>query len=428
MNNLINKFSVLFFIFNCFNSMAQSSFWIEGQIRPRIEFRNGFKTLQSDSSSAMAFIEQRSRLALGYDNKFISMYVALQDVRVWGSTPLVNKVSGNFSLFQAWAKVKINPYTNIKIGRQVFSFDNQRILGGLNWAPQGRAHDALSFEYKNDSLDMELQLGGAYNVSAPSLNEQPYAVSGNYRTMQFLRFYKKFKPLNFSIIALNVGREYQDRINFELTAGALINLTLNNFTARFEGYYQYGKNSSDLITNAYLFAAKFAYKLKPEQFTIGADLLSGTDFDNANDLNNSFNPWLGTNHIFYGNLDYFYVGNSHSNIGLLDVYGSVSFKTLKNKIKMSLTYHYFHAPGQIKDSNNIPVNGQLGHEVDFVFKYQIKKYFGVYLGYGQMFGLPDLEIIKPSGNVNNINNWAWLTLNVNLELFRHNIKKKIKHL
>ena len=106
MNNLINKFSVLFFIFNCFNSMAQSSFWIEGQIRPRIEFRNGFKTLQSDSSSAMAFIEQRSRLALGYDNKFISMYVALQDVRVWGSTPLVNKVSGNFSLFQAWAKVK----------------------------------------------------------------------------------------------------------------------------------------------------------------------------------------------------------------------------------------------------------------------------------------------------------------------------------
>lgn len=421
---------ILFLLFfDTIHAQETSSFWIDGQIRPRIEFRNGYKTLQSDSSTATAFIEQRSRLGLGYKNALIELYLQPQDVRTWGSTPLVNNSNGFFTLYNAWLKIKASPFISVKVGRQVFSYDNQRILGGLNWAAQGRVHDAVLFEYKNDSSKMTLQVGAAYNAIGGSLNQQPYNLAGNYKTMQFLRFHKGFKNFKFSVLALNVGREATDqKLYFELTAGGIFQLKLKNFQASLEGYYQYGKTTSNLNTNAYLLAMKFSYQLKPLTFVLGADFLSGTDYANQATENNSFNPWMGTNHIFYGHLDYFYVGSSHKNVGLLDAYAQVHYSPT-SKIKLNLMYHLFYTPN-VLDYNavnpTIP-GGLLGHEIDFVFKYKIKKYLGIQLGYAHLLGTTTLEELKPSGEVDNLNNWAWLMLDVNLELFRHNIKSTKKN-
>jgi len=419
----------LFFLLllsNLLHAQESASFWIDAQIRPRGEFRNGYKTLQSDSSFATAFIEQRSRIGLGYKNELIEIYLQPQDVRTWGSTPLVNNSNGFFTLFNAWVKIKASPFINVKVGRQVFSYDNQRILGGLNWAAQGRAHDAVLFEYKNDSSQMALQLGAAYNAAAASLTAQEYNVSGNYKLMQFFRFHKEFKSFKFSLLALNIGRENTDQsLSFEFTTGGLFKLQLKNFQASLEGYYQYGKTRTKVNTNAYLLAVKFSYQLKPLKFVLGADFLSGTDFPDQASQNNSFNPWMGTNHLFYGHLDYFYVGSTHKGAGLLDGYAQVHYSPIL-KMKLTLMYHLFYTPNVLDYStvNSSVLEGLLGHEIDFVFKYQFEKYLGLQLGYAHLLGTRTLEELKPSGEVANLNNWAWLMLNVNLELFRHTIKPK----
>ena len=85
---------------------AQSSFWIKGQVRPRFEFRQGFKALRPTDAPPAALVEQRTRLTLGYQHNGITFFLQPQDIRVWGSTPLVNNSNGFFTLFQGWAKLR----------------------------------------------------------------------------------------------------------------------------------------------------------------------------------------------------------------------------------------------------------------------------------------------------------------------------------
>lgn len=414
-------YTMLCISFFLYETNAQTSFWVKGQIRPRAEMRNGYQTLQSDSSSIGLYVEQRSRLSFGYKNTFAEIFLSFQDVRVWGSTPLVSKAAGNFALFEGWGKIKLNKNFSLKIGRQVWSYDNQRILGGLNWLAQARAHDGVLLAYKNDSSTTLLQVGLAYNAVHPSLNQIPYTVTGNYKTLQFARFHKKTKYLHFSLLALNVGRESRlnnQKINFELTAGGILNFKIDKFKATLEGYYQYGYTQNDAPKNAYLAALKLQYQLNNIGLLAGVDWLSGNERTNNNNQDNSFNPWMGTNHIFYGHLDYFYVGNSHGNVGLIDGYAGIFYQK-KGKWKTTLTYHYFHAPTLLSLSDN---SNSLGHEIDFTFHYTIKKYLKLHLGYAQLFGNTPLEQLKPTGETSNINNWAWLMLDFNLELFRYEKK------
>ncbi|MCK8524341.1 hypothetical protein M0D21_22375, partial [Aquimarina sp. D1M17] len=48
-----------------------------------------------------------------------------------------------------------------KLGRQALSYDDQRIFGGLDWAMQGRFHDAALLKYAKNGL--KLDIGIAFN-------------------------------------------------------------------------------------------------------------------------------------------------------------------------------------------------------------------------------------------------------------------------
>lgn len=47
-----------------------------------------------------AYVEQRTRLGIGYKNKWLTLWMQPQDVRVWGSEQLVNVANSKFTLFQ----------------------------------------------------------------------------------------------------------------------------------------------------------------------------------------------------------------------------------------------------------------------------------------------------------------------------------------
>ncbi|MCC8409172.1 alginate export family protein [Mucilaginibacter sp. UR6-1] len=161
---------------------ANAQLTFSGQLRPRAEWRDGFGTLKPKNNTAAAFISQRTRLALNYRSNRLIFQTTLQDVRLWGqdaSTITVNDGS-RLSLHEAWAEVilsnksdtsfKYSPldYFAIKIGRQELVYDDERLLGNLDWLQQGRRHDALVF--KTLHRGWQADVGVAFNQNTDAVN------------------------------------------------------------------------------------------------------------------------------------------------------------------------------------------------------------------------------------------------------------------
>ncbi len=75
----------LFFIFILlYPTLGWTQLTFSGEIRPRSEYRHGFKSLASEDQDAAFFIDQRTRLNFDFKTSSTHYYLSLQDVRVWG--------------------------------------------------------------------------------------------------------------------------------------------------------------------------------------------------------------------------------------------------------------------------------------------------------------------------------------------------------
>ena len=83
---------------------------------------------------------------------------------MWGATNQIYKSDPSLTnLFEAYAEYYFNPKFTMKMGRMDIVFNQERFFGGLDWASQGRSHDALTFSYNNQWY---IYAGGAYNTNA----------------------------------------------------------------------------------------------------------------------------------------------------------------------------------------------------------------------------------------------------------------------
>ncbi|MDV7396925.1 hypothetical protein RZS08_36340, partial [Arthrospira platensis SPKY1] len=98
---------------------------------------------------------------------------------------------------------------SVKLGRQELVYDDARIFGNVDWAQQARTHDVALFRYEGS---FKLHAGFAYNQQNDLLFTTNYDLAGNYKSMQFLWFNKKWNQLNVSALFLNNGleRKYSD--------------------------------------------------------------------------------------------------------------------------------------------------------------------------------------------------------------------------
>jgi hypothetical protein len=162
-----------------------------------------------------------------------------------------------------------------------------------------------------------------------------------------------------------------------------------------------------------------------ENFSIGVgtEYLSGNDQGSTSSKNNAFNPFYGTNHKFNGLMDYFYVGNHISSVGLIDLY--VPLKYSKNKFSISLVPHFFSADGTILNSDNTKAESYLGTEIDISAGYKIIKSVSINAGYSQMFATESMEMLK-GGSKDEINNWGWVMVAFKPNFFTKEFKKQNK--
>ena len=389
------------------------------QLRPRYEYRNGFKSLMPIGEDATSFISQRSRLNFNYKQEKLKAKLTFQNIRTWGDVATTTQADKNgIALFEAWAQYDFDAKWSARLGRQVISYDNQRIFGEIDWAQQGQSHDAavITFHPKNHQLD----LGFALNANAENLLEPKTAYTTNYKSLQYAWYHTQFSKLNMSLLLLNTGYEFEKNIgnleiDYKQTFGTYLSFKEKKWDTNLGLYGQTGK-SNDKSVSAWYAGAFLGYAVTNTfKAGLGYEYLSGKDQDDSSAKIKSFNPIFGTNHGFNGFMDYFYVGNHQNSVGLQDVYLKLNYTS--NKWQFTLMPHVFNAPNTVLDASNNKMDGYLGTELDFTASYTIQKDIVASAGYSQMFGSGTLERLKNVTDAANTNNWVWVMVSFSPRIF-----------
>ncbi|WP_136481284.1 alginate export family protein [Cognatitamlana onchidii] len=399
---------------------AHAQFTLDGEFKPRTEYRHGFGSLIPANAEPGFGISTRARLNAGYATETYKVYISFQDVMVWGENRQILPWDQNnsFAIFQAWAELQLGSGWSTKLGRQVLSYDDQRILGGLDWAQQARNHDAGLIKYKKDKFALDIALAWNQDYSHPTgfISEgNAYNTSGffSYKTMQMVHASNAWENFSGSVLLMNNGFQNAaaglgDVANLQ-TLGTHLKFGKNAFSAALNAYMQTGKaiygTSYKDVKGAYLLGLDLGYKVSSKVgLGAGLEIISGNDKTNT-DETGAFFPLYGTNHKFNGFMDYFYVGNHANSVGLFDVHVGANFKLGETTSLMAKVLN-FSAEKELPSGEK-----SLGTEVDLVFSKKFKGY-GLKIGYSQMFASDGMYELKgvAKADAADVQNWAWVQL------------------
>ena len=365
-------------------------------------------------------------------NQKLIIGLSTQVVTTWGNDPQVQTTANDVSLYEAWAKLYFNPEWSVKVGRQVLSYDDQRILGALDWNNAGRKHDAALVAFEKNKLTVNAAF--AFNQNAEKVTNTFYdnSLSQPYKAMQFLwGKYKFTDALSVSVLALNLN--IQSRIDSSVsnlqTLGGNIYYKKGKLNLSGTYYYQTGrnplKNSPSIKTNAWMASAKADYSFtKKASLGIGSDYLSGRDMNSISSKITSFNPLYGTGHKFYGAMDYFYISSAHDNVGLWDSYLNLNLNTAE-KLSWQIALHHFESASRVINYSGSKAASALGNEADIAFGYQVMKDVTLSGGYSQMFTNPSMKYVKnilPGQSMKSLQNWVWLSIKINPDILIYKSK------
>ncbi len=392
---------------------------IDLQMRARSEVRDGALIPKAKGNDIAAFVNNRTRLNVDYSQSFLKMGLSLQHVGVWGDDKQVHK-NADMGVHEAWAQMNFAEHFFVKLGRQTISYDDQRILGALNWHVAGRHHDALKLGYANKQHKLHLIL--AYNQNKENVHGNWYdaTIGQPYKSMQTLWYNVSVGSASkLSFLFMNLGVQGANETHFMQTAGTYMNISITpKFSTQLSGYYQFGENTAKKTLKAYMLSAVLAYKITPKvAFKVGSDYLSGNTTDTTQVQ--AFNPLYGTHHKFYGHMDYFFVspfaGGLHP--GLWDTY--IGLNTSFNpKLSAGLVYHYFQFTGDVFNAAGEDIDKGLASEIDFNIKYKLHKDITLVGGLSCALLSESMDIVK-GGDHNEFQSWGWISINIAPRIFAH---------
>ncbi len=329
------------------------------QVRPRLEL----DTLRDgNAETGEWFVSQRSRVGVAAESPHFMARVVVQDVRTWGTETdtLKDPIADAVDFHEAWARWKSGEGFNLTVGRQELNFDEQRLVGAVDWAQQGRAFDALRLAARKGPWNAELAAAilteGAPNIATVGEDQDKLGV--------LLRAgWKPMKEGSTGVVDL-VSITESDAATEQLreTVGLYAAGGTGGLSGRLEGYAQLG-SLGDSSYSAWMlgvygsFAPQMAGKPK---LTLWFDNLTG-DEDLTDDQITAFQSPFATNHKFYGIMDVmcYTQGCWVDGRGLRDAALKVDV-TPVGKTKLNLDVHYFMAAAnQSSDQEST-----LGQEVD----------------------------------------------------------------
>ncbi len=409
-----------------------------GQVRERTEVRAGQGTLLKDGQKAGLFNSQRTRLNLGYTGYRFKVYASLQDVRVFGQdASSINKITTDANdgilLHEAWGEIMLNDTTSkiqnisLKIGRQEISYDDQKVIGGLDWLQQARRHDAIIFKYLNKgwifdaglafNQNKEQNTGTVYNGVNAAYPAGTNGIGTMYKSFQYAYLGKKFFFGDVSLLFFKddfnkvAGGVPVEGVWSRNTTGLYFNtMPTRKLNLTGSAYYQGGHDKAGNAISAKLASITATYQVNRKLFVgPGIDFLSGNDGTKTATQNNRFDPLYGTPHKFWGSMDYFYAANGFGNQGLLNYFFKMKYNA-KDKLTFLFDIHAFEAGNKLSNG----MNKYLGTEFDLTAKYNLTKIINLEAGYCIMKATNSMAsaAVKNVTNPNLTPQFAYVMLNI----------------
>jgi hypothetical protein len=386
-----------------------------------MEIRNGYRVLPSDGTNdGVMFVSQRSRFGVTYSSDSrLALTLIVQDVRTWGDelNTLSDYSSDHFDLHRAFADLKPDSQWTLRIGRQGLAYDEERILGEVDWSQQGRAHDAVRVMWDNGS--QAAHVGWAHHEQGEPTRHVTYTNTSNYQDLAFVWLQAREK--NSSASALLVYDDYElygtttapGVPTQRWTAGALLQSRKGDMHGRIEGYWQTGTRETiidEADISAYMFGVELDRSFGKSNVMLWYDYLSGDDKP-LDDKLRVFDPPYHTGHKFYGWTDYF------TNIPV-DTYGH-GLQDIALKIKTPLAgasivdmhFHYFLLAKSLEMAGGSDKSA-LGFEADMMATIPLMKNVRLLGGYSLV---APTQFAKDIAGGDSPGHWFWTMLDVHVK-------------
>ena len=305
-----------------------------GQVRTRFEFRDPSQMGIRDNHTSMRV---RTHISASLDHD-TGVYIQLQDVRLWGeeTSTLGDFHADNLDLHQGYFEVRSlggSPFS-IRAGRQAISLGEQRLVGAVDWAQQGRAFDGVRVtgvlgSAKAYLLGIKLAEGTAAGISHNAYLSGAYVqvVPHKGAALDLYALYNRSREAGLSTDQVTMGLRW---------AGGGSPLSY-----RVEGSYQIGDRAGE-DAEAYMLGAmlKASTAKNASAIAFWYDYLSG-DPDPADGKVEVFDTLFATNHKYYGYADLFLDIPTHTGgRGLQDLAVKASHK-LSEGLTLAADGHAF---------------------------------------------------------------------------------------
>jgi hypothetical protein len=408
----------------------ENTFSVDADYLTRGEIRRGGIYVTEDGDALNSrFILSRTRLGASYSRDWLSARLTAQHADTWGSS-----AGNSLSMNEAWVKAQFPVGFFAQVGRQRLSYDDQRIFGADDWSMTGYSHDGLKLGFER--AGHKVHLFGAYNQDVSNIDQGGTRFSGGiqpYKSLASLWYHYDIPKtgIGASLLFVNMGLEdnmvyigEEPKTCFQQLAGTFLSWNPKHFGLEASYYHQWGKSNGGIPLNAWMASAKaMATPSEHWSFRAGYDYLSGEeDFPIPgegdiglvrHEIVRGFNSLYGSNHKFYGAMDFFYVSTYVNGFtpGLQNLYAGVSWTPVK-PLSADAAYHFFSTAVPVQDANQA-----LGHEVELQLTWTIIPSVSLSAGYSFMQGTETMSILKRSTHNNRLH-WGWLMLNVTPTFFK----------
>jgi len=399
---LLHKYIIVFVLSLVSATAFSQTVVIDGEIRPRTEFQNGFSSPILSANDPGIFTSQRTRIGFTFTSGLLTTQVTLQDSRIFGSVGN-SATTATTGLFEAWANMLLFPGGSLTVGRQAIKYDDNRLFSASAWSNTGTTHDLMLFKYNIN--DFQAHLGLGYNNNSEISTETYYSPTDKYRTLGYV-WLSTPTIKSFTLTGLFVAEGLQDTVglggtakykkigfNQSVTFGG--NLKYENADFPISGlataYFQTGHNEAKKKLNGKLLAYKINYTpIKEITASIGTDYFSGDNNAVTDGYQSNFKKLYGANHSFNGYMEYWKTPLTQ---GLLDYYGAITGKVGKT-LTLEGTFHVFNSEYSGKNSTKVAFNKDLGSELDFVATYKLNSWSTIQGGYSRYFATRNTLIAK----------------------------------
>ncbi|MCK5742422.1 MAG: alginate export family protein [Chlorobi bacterium] len=348
----------------------------------------------NDLTHPVSFSSLRTRLGVQKQvNDDLFFNVQLSDSRILGGVQNTLASSNNLDLHQAYVKLKdpLGLPISLQAGRFEMSYGTQRFIGAVGWHYVGRSFDGARVSFKA-YFDIDVFATTHSEFVGYIGNPNPDAYAANYGNSEnrysMYGFWAQKQICDHQKIDLFAFNDRNRAAELDrYTLGFNHFGTFGDLKTIVEAGYQTGTLGETDIA-AYLASVQAKYKIGIFSIGAGFDMLSGNDTED--EANNAFLTNYGTNHKFYGFMDYFInVPGNTANMGLNDAYLMLNYNPKDCKFKFGANFHLFTT-----NQANSADETALGNELDLTIKYMFTKGTAIVWG-GSVFMPGDLMMNKP---------------------------------